>query len=615
MPRLALLATGAVIASLALLAPAGRAAAQGDSGWVITSFDTRIVVAQDGRIDVAEDIVVDFGTLQRHGIFREIPLEYALEDDPDHNRYTPVLRVAVGDGAGPVPFDSSYDGGYLTLKIGDPDVLVTGRQRYRIEYALEGALNPFPSHDELYWNATGNEWPVPILQANATVELPAPAIERIACYQGPEGAADPCASSRQDRTARFSSELLGPKEGLTVVVGIQKGAVQVGPPVLVDAEDTAAEKVRNFLGVDAVATSIAAALLVAVLIGVARVWWLVGRDRWYGDTYYRSDAPPLEPETKPLFAHQTVVVEYTPPEIGEPERRLRPAEIGVLLDERADTLDVSATIVDLAVRKYLVIREVQSGGLLGVFRSQDYELERLERTGDELLSYERKLYDALFDGRQNVKLSDLKNRFHTDLKTVKERLYTEASRRSKFFAADPERTRTYYRLVGAGVAAAGGGATWLLGQALGAGVIGFPIVLGGGALFLLAPAMPRRTGFGWEIYRRCLGFRLYMVTAETDRQKFAEDENIFHEYLPYAIVFGCVKKWAERFEQLGIEPQAGYYLGTRGFAPVHFAESVRDFSGSISGVMASTPGGSGGSGFGGGGFSGGGGGGGGGGSW
>jgi uncharacterized membrane protein len=117
------------------------------------------------------------------------------------------------------------------------------------------------------------------------------------------------------------------------------------------------------------------------------------------------------------------------------------------------------------------------------------------------------------------------------------------------------------------------------------------------------------------MYRRCLGFRRFMVTAETERQRFAEKANIFDEYLPYAIVFGCVKKWAEAFEGLGLEDQqVDWYAGTRAFVAADFAQTVTDFSSSISNVMASTPGGSGSSGFSGG-SSGGGGGGGGGGSW
>jgi uncharacterized membrane protein len=127
--------------------------------------------------------------------------------------------------------------------------------------------------------------------------------------------------------------------------------------------------------------------------------------------------------------------------------------------------------------------------------------------------------------------------------------------------------------------------------------------------------MPRRTGAGRETYRRSLGFRQYMVVAETDRQRFNEDANIFQDYLPYAIVYGCVHQWAKRFEDLGIKPEtSSWYVSPAAFSAVAFSNDISSFSSSISSAIASTPGGSGGSGFSGG-SSGGGGGGGGGGSW
>jgi len=321
-------------------------------------------------------------------------------------------------------------------------------------------------------------------------------------------------------------------------------------------------------------------------------------------------------ETKPLGAHESIVTEFTPPEVDGPApRRLRPAEIGLLIDERADTLDVSATIVDLAVRKYLIIKETESGGVLGLFKKKDYELEKLEADEGALLPYEQKLLDSLFDEGSPVKLSDLKNEFYKDLAKVKDRLYDQLTGRLKYFPRNPDTTRTIYQVTGGVLAGLGGAAIYGLGALLGAAVVGVPVLLSGLLMFAFAPLMPRRTADGRVMYRRCLGFRRYIETAETARQEFAEKANIFQEYLPYAIVFKCVDKWAKAFEGLGEEvTQPGWYVGRGPFMAGAFASSVNDFSDSISSVMASTPGGSGSSGFGGG-SSGGGGGGGGGGSW
>jgi uncharacterized membrane protein len=154
-----------------------------------------------------------------------------------------------------------------------------------------------------------------------------------------------------------------------------------------------------------------------------------------------------------------------------------------------------------------------------------------------------------------------------------------------------------------------------LGVLLGAGILAVPILAGGFALLLFSRSMPRRSAAGRELLRRTLGFREYMTVAETDRQRFAEEVNLFNEYLPYAIVFKCTEKWAQAFEGLATQPQAsGWYVGTAPFSPAVFAANVDSFSSSISSAIASTPGGSGSSGFSGG-SSGGGVGGGGGGSW
>ena len=575
----------------------------------------------DGTVDTTEDLRVDFSALERHGIFRDVPVEYAYNDES--NRRIGITQISVTDGSAPVPFELNDDGPNLRIKIGDPDRFVSGEQRYVISYTINDGLNPFGDHDELYWNVTGNDWAVPIESASAIVTAPGPGIERVACFEGPTGSTASCASSGDDTTASFeATSVLQPGEGLTLVAGLQKGVVAVGPPVLVDPPKDTVEQAQDFFKVTPATIALTAVSAILVLAALGRQWWVAGRDRWFGDQYYLNrDAPPAS--RKPLFVRETVVVEFQPPEVTD-GRRLRPAEIGLLLDERADTLDVSATIVHLAVRGYLTIKEIPKTGIFGIFKKQDYELVREpespdgERRGfeDGVKPYESRLLEALFESGSPAQLSDLKNKFHDDLAEVKTDLYDEAVNALDLFPRNPEQVRKTYRVAGVVIAIVGGLIAFGLGRAFGGGFIGVPVVVGGVLLFVLAHLMPRRTAQGRELYRRSLGFRLYMTKAEKERQEFAEKANLFEEYLPYAIVYGCVDKWAKAFEGLGLENrQSTWYVGQHGFATSSFANSLGDFSSSVSGVMASTPGGSGGSGFGGGGGSGGGGGGGGGGSW
>jgi uncharacterized membrane protein len=157
-------------------------------------------------------------------------------------------------------------------------------------------------------------------------------------------------------------------------------------------------------------------------------------------------------------------------------------------------------------------------------------------------------------------------------------------------------------------------AIWL-GMRWGAGLLGLPVIAGGLVLAVASRAMPRRTATGRNLTRRTLGFHRYIKTAEVGNQAFAERANIFTEYLPYAIAFKCVDRWARAFDGIDVQAAtAGWYTGSSGFNASQFSSGMHSFSTSVSTTIASTPGGSGGSGFSGG-SSGGGGGGGGGGSW
>ena len=265
--------------------------------------------------------------------------------------------------------------------------------------------------------------------ATATVTLPGGRVTQSACFQGLRGSTEGCSAQVEGNNVAFSSmRELSEGEGMTVVAGVPLGIVDVGPPVLVAKAKSETDQFLDLFKVNPYTIVASLALGIFMLIGVFRLWWVEGRDRWLGDMFYLNDGDGKDVEAaKPIMAHETVVVEFTPPELGRKQRRLRPAEIGVLLDERADTLDVSATIVDLAVRKHLKITEEKSGGLFGLFKKKDYQLDRLDNPEDELLPYESQLKDAFFDDGDSVQLSDLKNKFHEDLAKVKKALYSQRS--------------------------------------------------------------------------------------------------------------------------------------------------------------------------------------------
>jgi hypothetical protein len=218
----------AVVAGSALSAAAGARAQAG--GEQILRYGVAVAIQRDASILVTERIVYDFGGQARHGIVREIPVQYPYSKNYD--RITPLTVRSVSSPDAPAQYSADNTGDKVNIKIGDPDRTVTGVHTYTLTYLVQGTMNAFASHDELYWNATGNGWAVPIVAA--AVRVTAPGVpQKAACQAGLTGSARSCQQARvTGEGATFTQTSLGPHEGLTVVVALPTGVVAAPHPVL-----------------------------------------------------------------------------------------------------------------------------------------------------------------------------------------------------------------------------------------------------------------------------------------------------------------------------------------------------------------------------------------------
>ena len=542
-----------------------RTALAADDGWQITKFNADIRISQDAKLTVTETIDVDFGNLSRHGIYRDIPLAY--KDNLGQSYRLRFHLTSITDSNGnTVPFE---DSGWntRTLKIGDPDRTVTGEQQYVVKYEIERGIR-FLAIDELYWNATGTRWPVPIALAQATVTFPDGTRDlKTQCYTGLAGeSGTDCLQASDANTATFFASDLGAGEGLTVVAGAPRGTL------------TAPTRAQNIAST--LRDNLSYLFIPLTLLAFLLIWWRKGRD-------------PVN--------RKTIVPEFTPPE------NLSPSIMGVLKDERADMLDISVAIIHLASRGYLKIEEVAKKKLLG--KKIDYKLVKLE-SGGKLSPFDKELLGALFGGSNEKMLSDLKDKFYTHISPLKKKLYEEALRK-KYFARNPGTVRGTYIAMGILIPTVVIFIAAFISAAVVPAVISAIIILPFAIWFGLK--MPRRSAEGAEALRRVRGFRLFINTAERYREKFNEDHNIFSRYLPYAMVFGLTQKWAKAFEGLKVTPP-DWYTGHSAFNAVYFSHTINTVSTQMNSTLAASPASSGSSGFGGG-SSGGGFGGGGGGSW
>jgi hypothetical protein len=552
--------------------------------FTIRSFHAAIEVRVDASLRVAETIEVDFDR-PRHGIYRDIP--FRTTDELGKKTVTPIRVVSVTGPSGKAwKYKVGRTGGVLRVRIGDPDKFVEGRQVYIIRYTVGNGVLFFPDHDELYWNVTGNDWSVPIGSAAATVAVAAEDRSlylRTRGYTGPRGSRESACSVSVARNGGtfVSTRPFQAGEGLTIVLGWEKGVVR------------APSSWRTALfGLNLPENWVFLGPLLALAYMLVR-WYREGRD----------------PSAK-----GPRVVAYGPPE--ESGRPLLPAEIGVLLDERLDPRDITASVVNLAVKGHIAIEESVTTGLL--FDRTDYALRKLKEPGAELAPFERLLMERLFRGHDPVvSVSDLKQEFFRNIEDLKKSAF-EGLERMKLFGANPLAVTRKYRLAGFLVFFVGGGLA-LLASKIGTAEGASPVVaaaLSGLVVFLFAPYMPARTVKGVKTLGAIRGFEEFLLRTEKDRLERMNDKNLFEKCLPYAIALGVSDRWASSFEGI-YQESPGWYVSPRrmdAFRPSSFHHSMESALSSVSAAMYSSPRSSG-SGFSGGGGSGGGGGGGGGGSW
>ena len=634
------LAALGLILGFAVAQVQAAASAQAAGGERILTFAADYNLAPDGSMGVTETLVWQFGPGEHHGIKRNITVRQGVSSPPGKYRLYEMSDVVVSSptGANSEVYVSDL-GADEVIRIGSPTQPFQGEQQqtYVLKYRLAHVANGFPDHAELYWNVTGGRFDIPVDSVKVSVHGPA-AVTNALCFKGADRSAAPCAASA-GQIATYSATGLGPREQVTIVASFPASAITDTAPDLRDGDtgfsgaepgSSVSPSVAKALSLVGYGGGLAFPVLAAALMGT--LVWKRGRDEQYAGL--TPGLTPVEGAPGPVTHGQEgpVAVQFAPP------KGVRPGLVGTIIDEEANTIDVSATVVDLAVRGYLTIEEVESGGL---FKRADWQLTKLvpPAQAEPLLPYEETLFAGIFAESNPVLLSGLKNKFHTTLTTAQSQMYAEVTRMG-WFRKSPEKARRGWTALGMLVMGAGLASGWFLGiqssQIDQVGGVTFVIpsgivlavglLLAGGIIYLLGKRMAAKTAAGSAVLAQSLGFKQYLVTAEARQIRFEEAQDIFSRYLPFAIVFGVADRWAGTFSEVAEAATAagqsigmpGWYIFAGGGGFGNFggiASGMDSFSTMASGTFTSTPGSSGGSGFGGGGFSGGGGGGGGGGSW
>ncbi|MFT4217923.1 MAG: DUF2207 domain-containing protein [Micropruina sp.] len=601
MRRVLLLLVGLGVFLIGLL-PAPHAAADPNTDDdSIDSYQVTAKVAKDGTASVRIAFDFDFGYDEGHGPYVTLPLRQEIANDPDHWR---MLEVTLGEVTSPsgasADVQTKTEDGNLLIRVGDENKTYSGTQKYVVNYTIRGLIAPRQAQsglDEVNWNAIGS-WEVPIRDIAVTVTGPVD-VTRSACFAG-SGLKRPCDNATQSGTsATFTQSSLPEGNPLQVVAGFPAGTF-VGAEAHIEKRYW----IGNMFPLTAITGGVTAVLTVLGLVAL-----LTRTRRGSRDEVYLGLTPGVMPAAGQQVAvgrgaaKAPVAVAFTPP------RGARPGEIGVLVDSTADNVDITATIIDLAVRGHLRIDQQ---------KKKEWTFVRLDGR-DQLTGYESYLIKKLFHKGSTVTTKELKDQSYAGiLEGTRERLYKRVTDELRWFRRNPTLVRGIAIVGGLGLIGLGAVVGFLLGF-VGFGLVGLAGVICGLVMLALSNRFGSRTATGSAVLAQAKGFELYLTTAEADQIKFEEGIDVFSRYLPYAIVFGVAERWAKIFQDLAARGQytpndswyVGYGYGYGSLLSGDFASSMDHLASTMSSSMQSaTSATSGGSGFsGGGGFGGGGGGG------
>jgi len=518
----------------------------------IEQFTTDLTLQADGSVLVSEEIVYDFGSDQRHGIFRELSTDHNQAASAWYkNRFVSYDVILVERNGVAEPFTQTGSS-LINLRIGDPNKTITGTQTYTLSYVIQGAASQSTDGStELYWNVTGDSWTVPMnqvvvtLRAGAGVQL----LDQAACYVGTPGATSRCDVNVTDTQTTFTSGSVPSGSQVTIAQAYTSNQ----PPVFVES--------INWL------PFALGSLLLFIVGAIYRAY------RWV--THFKLDKP--------------VIAQY------EPYQDFKPMFTGVLFDGRLDSRDITAGIVYLAQQGFLKITHIGSK-VFGIFNQSDYEVTLTKDVSEVPTDAHTSLLQLLFMGQFGTDHPSPSWRSLWVQPNIAKSMDMPVGKtvRLSDIKRNTTKLRENYKLI------------MLLKQA----VKNDLHYLGFRETFILT----RRTTKGYEALNYLKGFKEFLSVTESERYKFhnapQKSPEQFMEFLPYAIAFGVEKEWAEAFKDISISAPDWYDGGGASFNAAAFSADMSNFSSSLASSGAGS-----GTGASGGGSAGGGGGGGGGGSW
>lgn len=567
----------AVISSLGVGLAALVAAAGGDTERIGSYWISGELT--DEGLAVVEVIDYDFGVESRRGIYRNVPdlvdgsVQASSPTAPDNVRIT----------------ESFFD---HEIRIGNPQITISGRHRYRIQYTLH--RDAVVQNGFFSWDAVGLEWTVPIEEVTVFVALPKPTGTN--CRAGTPWSSTGCSlTTLASGALRTDLVDLAAGEGATVSAALGTGDI----PTLPNAPGGAADDPGSGLIAPTLITVLAAlagataATMLVRRAGRERVWTGGAADAAFGESEDGLSSRLMDE----VELAELATIEFEPP------RDMSAVEGALLLREQVLDEHLSAWLLEAAIRGEIDI-------------SDDDDPVITHGTAPPHPTVHQ-ILDRMFDGRSSITLGSYDADFTKGWGQLKGELDNWLHGSAHWDTAGRQR-QTVVRIAGAIALVMGLGiGGFAVANAARTGLGPAPLVAAGAAIagaalgaIISSYELLVRTETGSALWLRVESFRRFLKNSEARHVEEAAEKGVLRHYTAWAVALGETRAWTSAVEAAADgDPQARSTIG-RDLAFLHVGSSITSATKSASTAPSSSDSGGG---FSGG--SGGGGGGGGGGSW
>lgn len=504
-------AAGALLlASAGLLAAAPVAHTEPAPNGVTITAD--LTLTEAGVLEVTETV----GVPADGNFTMSLPLRLKVGDDVERR-----FKVT----------DVSATGAGTATTVDDQFVVEAKPGESKFTYSVHNTVSDSPGTQVFHWLGVVS---ADIAALDVSVISPSFQMGVVDCKLGPAGNTKPCADVHvePDGVLYLSQRDLRKGDAIDLTMQMPPGTVEANADVRGGEASPFALTTPVFAAFGA--------LLLALAGMVAYV--LLARKR--------GAAAIASSDTFDPLVQRNGRVEFTSPD------GVLPGEAGLLLDEHADPVDIAATVVDLAVRRYLWITPVNARG------EDDWRISRVNAADDQLRDFERVVYDMLLpDGTDTVAVRELRAPGRVELEPIRAAMRDDAVATGAF--ADPKQ-RALPRWIGIALIALGAGTTVALALTAGHALVGVAIALAGVAAVLLPTYLPTRTTLGDTVVGRIRAMQRGLDTVTRQQIPPIDQETVFSRALPYTMISGRADNWVRVFRDM--DPSADSQPGLYWFA-------------------------------------------------